>query len=220
MSRQDILLVQMVYHGGMLESLLMHTNLTVRKRLLLRDFQLETQNTMGGEPALIREIFRHLKNLKTLFAVLNHFYRKCFLIFVLLFIVSFFTNCKGGDNNTCCLSRFDDLEIHVSSPFLSKYSYIFLCQGNECDTIQIYKAESNQILLFSRIKSLDTLFVCDRWNNASIHSQHIPIIKVVFNDSNYFFCPKKSINRLRPEFIQICTPEIKDIQTCHYNRTN
>lgn len=170
---------------------------------------------MGDVRDLIREIFQYLKNLITSFAVLNHFHKKGFQGLVLLIIVFFLTNCNGRHEKTIRLHHFDDLEILTASPYFSKYSYIFLCPRNECDTIQIYKAESNQILLFHRTNSMDTLFICDRWDNANIFSHHIPIIKVDFNDTNFFFTPGGSIHRLRSEYRQICIPEVKDIQSCN-----
>lgn len=135
--------------------------------------------------------------------MLNHFSKISYwgIFFLIAFVLV--ANCNRNNNNCYHLYRIGKIEICKSSPKLSKYSYIILCQSNVYDTIAVYKAESNQILLFYRIENMDTIFLCDRWNNAHIRSTNIPIVKVDFNDSKYFFNMGKSVYRLRPEFEQL-----------------
>jgi len=156
---------------------------------------------------------QQLKNFKTYSAVLDHYLNK--ISPCLLSVLLFCTGCIEKKSNCQILNRLGDIEICTVSSCTSRYSYVIFCQDNEYDTIQIYKAESNQIILFNKDEVFDTLFICDRWNNAHICSHNIPIAKVEFDDSTYFDCSGKSIHELRPEFIQICIPKIEDILDCH-----
>ena len=130
-------------------------------------------------------------------------------------VLLFTTGCIEKKSNCQILKRLGDIEICPVSSCTSRYSYVFFCQNNIYDTIQIYKAESNQIILFYKDEVFDTLFICDRWNNTHIYSHNIHIAKVDLNDSKYFARSGKSICKLRPEFIQICIPEIEDIMDCY-----
>lgn len=128
-------------------------------------------------------------------------------------------SCKKNNSECHNMNYIDNFEICTLSPPLSKYCYVIIhnnASPDTSDTIQIYKTESNQIMLFYRKHGLDTIFLCDRWNNTRALSSQIPIEKIEFNDSRFFSSKKNNKQyMLKSEYIQICIPEIKDILPCY-----
>jgi hypothetical protein len=136
-------------------------------------------------------------------------------LYAFLLIVGTIVGCKSPNDDCHHVNSFGNFELYASTPYLSKYCYIIVRKNTVSDTIQIYKSESNQILLFYEKESMDTLFVCDRWNNTQIQSNLTSIETVKFNDLNYFLNIKGSQYILRPEYELVCIPEIKDLQQCY-----
>ena len=69
-------------------------------------------------------------------------------------------SCKKNNSECHNLNYIDNFEICTLSPPLSKYCYVIIHNNagpDTSDTIQIYKTESNQILLFYRKHGLDTI---------------------------------------------------------------
>lgn len=134
-------------------------------------------------------------------------------LYAFLLIGGIVGGCKCPNDDCHYVKSFGKFEIYSSSPCLSKYCYIIVRTNTISDTIQIFKSESNQILLFYNKKDMDTLFVRDRWNNAHVLSSNlISIKKVEFNDSNYFLNIKRSQYILRPEYAPVCIPDIEDLR--------
>ena len=134
-----------------------------------------------------------------------------YYIIISLLIIS----CSGQTSNYNHSSHYGEIEIYTHSSHLSKYSYILLCKNNICDTMRIYKSNVNGIILFYKEEKPDTIFICDRWCNASINSYNLSFINVSLFDTNYFKCVNNSIYLLNSEYKQICIPEIDDICDCY-----